>query len=228
MHAAHHGWRLQSVPCYDVCITQVYWCAWHQCRSMGCGNSGRPSAGKQACSGNIRQTRDCSKADSVNAGGADILDSMPEGVKQNKARTILQHLSEAWRCWKANIPWKVRTGWRVSHPASCRRVCLCGRRRTMSPLNLLVCGVSLVCGCSCDCCCYEMCACQWQRAAANPLFRAQVPGLPAPIENMILRYVKQKADWWTQVVRSSISSRHRGACCIPLSLMCPLLPSVTL
>jgi pre-mRNA-processing factor 8 len=32
---------------------------------------------------------------------------MPEGIKQNKARTILQHLSEAWRCWKANIPWKV-------------------------------------------------------------------------------------------------------------------------
>ena len=25
----------------------------------------------------------------------------------------------------------------------------------------------------------------------------QVPGLPAPIENMILRYVKMKADWWT-------------------------------
>ena len=37
----------------------------------------------------------------------DILDMMPEGMKQNKARTILQHLSEAWRCWKANIPWKV-------------------------------------------------------------------------------------------------------------------------
>jgi hypothetical protein len=32
---------------------------------------------------------------------------MTEGIKQNKARTILQHLSEAWRCWKANIPWKV-------------------------------------------------------------------------------------------------------------------------
>ena len=29
----------------------------------------------------------------------DILDMMPEGVKQNKARTILQHLSEAWRCF---------------------------------------------------------------------------------------------------------------------------------
>ena len=25
-----------------------------------------------------------------------------------QAKTILQHLSEAWRCWKANIPWKVR------------------------------------------------------------------------------------------------------------------------
>ena len=37
----------------------------------------------------------------------DIVDMMPEGVRQNKARTILQHLSEAWRCWKANIPWKV-------------------------------------------------------------------------------------------------------------------------
>lgn len=50
----------------------------------------------------------------------DILDMMPEGVKQNKARTILQHLSEAWRCWKANIPWKVRgrgagRGPRLSH-----------------------------------------------------------------------------------------------------------------
>jgi hypothetical protein len=29
----------------------------------------------------------------------------------------------------------------------------------------------------------------------------KVPGLPAPVENMILRYVKQKADWWTQVRR---------------------------
>ena len=25
---------------------------------------------------------------------------------KDEARTILQHLSEAWRCWKANIPWK--------------------------------------------------------------------------------------------------------------------------
>jgi pre-mRNA-processing factor 8 len=37
----------------------------------------------------------------------DIVDMMPQGVKQNKARVIMQHLSEAWRCWKANIPWNV-------------------------------------------------------------------------------------------------------------------------
>eukprot|EP00884_Botryococcus_braunii_P011285 jgi/Botrbrau1/20157/Bobra.0173s0058.1 len=74
----------------------------------------------------------------------DILDMMPTGVKQNKARTILQHLSEAWRCWKANIPWKV-------------------------------------------------------------------PGLPAPIENMILRYVKQKADWWTNVAHYNRERIRRGA-----------------
>jgi pre-mRNA-processing factor 8 len=74
----------------------------------------------------------------------DILDMMPEGIKANKARTILQHLSEAWRCWKANIPWKV-------------------------------------------------------------------PGLPAPIENMILRYVKSKADWWTNVAHYNRERIRRGA-----------------
>ncbi|KAJ8465852.1 hypothetical protein OPV22_028404 [Ensete ventricosum] len=74
----------------------------------------------------------------------DILDAMPEGIKQNKARTILQHLSEAWRCWKANIPWKV-------------------------------------------------------------------PGLPVPIENMILRYVKSKADWWTNVAHYNRERIRRGA-----------------
>lgn len=37
----------------------------------------------------------------------DILDMIPEGMKQNKSKAILQHLSEAWRCWKANIQWKV-------------------------------------------------------------------------------------------------------------------------
>ncbi|KAE7997310.1 hypothetical protein FH972_001956 [Carpinus fangiana] len=74
----------------------------------------------------------------------DVLDAMPEGIKQNKARTILQHLSEAWRCWKANIPWKV-------------------------------------------------------------------PGLPVPIENMILRYVKSKADWWTNVAHYNRERIKRGA-----------------
>ncbi len=70
----------------------------------------------------------------------DILDMMPESIKQNKAKTILQHLSEAWRCWKANIPWKV-------------------------------------------------------------------PGMPTAIENIILRYIKSKADWWTSLVLSLIPLR---------------------
>ncbi|KAK2974421.1 hypothetical protein RJ640_021277 [Escallonia rubra] len=74
----------------------------------------------------------------------DVLDAMPEGIKQNKSRTILQHLSEAWRCWKANIPWKV-------------------------------------------------------------------PGLPVPVENMILRYVKSKADWWTNVAHYNRERIRRGA-----------------
>eukprot|EP01041_Mallomonas_annulata_P005280 gene5280-10566_t len=74
----------------------------------------------------------------------DILDMMPEGVRANKARTILQHLSEAWRCWKANIPWKV-------------------------------------------------------------------PGMPSPIENMILRYVKAKADWWTNIAHYNRERIKRGA-----------------
>ncbi len=74
----------------------------------------------------------------------DILDMMPEGVKANKARTILQHLSEGWRCWKANIPWKV-------------------------------------------------------------------PGMPAPVENMILRYIKAKADWWTNIAHYNRERIKRGA-----------------
>ncbi|EMD31722.1 hypothetical protein CERSUDRAFT_100187 [Gelatoporia subvermispora B] len=73
----------------------------------------------------------------------DILDMMPESIKQNKAKTILQHLSEAWRCWKANIPWKV-------------------------------------------------------------------PGMPTAIENIILRYIKSKADWWTSaVVKKSLGRLTR-------------------
>ncbi|KAL1220606.1 Pre-mRNA-processing-splicing factor 8A [Cardamine amara subsp. amara] len=74
----------------------------------------------------------------------DIVDAMPNGVKQNKVRTIQQHLSEAWRSWKANIPWKV-------------------------------------------------------------------PGLPLPIENLILRYVKHKADWWTNVSHYNRERIRRGA-----------------
>ena len=74
----------------------------------------------------------------------DIQDMMPEGVRDNKTKTILQHLSEAWRCWKANIPWKV-------------------------------------------------------------------PGLPAPIENIILRYIKAKADWWANAAYYNRERIRRGA-----------------
>ncbi|KAI9804824.1 MAG: Pre-mRNA-processing-splicing factor 8 [Sarcosagium campestre] len=75
---------------------------------------------------------------------ADLMDMMPEGIKQNKVNTVLSHLSEAWRCWKSNIPWKV-------------------------------------------------------------------PGLPAPIENIILRYVKSKADWWISVAHYNRERIRRGA-----------------
>ena len=74
----------------------------------------------------------------------DVVDAIPEGMKETKSRVILQHLSEAWRCWKANIPWKV-------------------------------------------------------------------PGMVVPIENMILRYVKSKADWWANVTHYNRERIRRGA-----------------
>lgn len=74
----------------------------------------------------------------------DIIEMMPPGIRNTKARTINQHLSEAWRCWKSNTPWKV-------------------------------------------------------------------PGLPTPVENMIMRYVKAKADWWTNVAHFNRERIRRGA-----------------
>ncbi|CUM64486.1 uncharacterized protein PRCAT00002091001 [Priceomyces carsonii] len=74
----------------------------------------------------------------------DILDMIPKGLKQSKSRTILQHLSEAWRCWKANIPWKV-------------------------------------------------------------------PGLPEPVEKIIERYIKAKADNWISVAHYNRDRISRGA-----------------
>ncbi|KAH3674624.1 hypothetical protein WICMUC_003170 [Wickerhamomyces mucosus] len=73
----------------------------------------------------------------------DILDMIPEGIKQNKSKTILQHLTEAWRCWKANIPWKV-------------------------------------------------------------------PGLPEPIEKIIERYVKAKADGWVSAAHHNRERIMKG------------------
>lgn len=74
----------------------------------------------------------------------DILDAMPAGIRANKSRTILSHLSEAWRCWKSNTPWRV-------------------------------------------------------------------PGMPPAIEALILRYVKAKADWWTNVAHFNRERIRRGA-----------------
>ena len=39
----------------------------------------------------------------------------------------------------------------------------------------------------------------------------KVPGLPAAVENMILRYVKAKADWWTNVSHYNRERIRRGA-----------------
>ncbi|QRW13738.1 pre-mRNA-processing-splicing factor 8 [Ceratobasidium sp. AG-Ba] len=48
----------------------------------------------------------------------DILNTMPESIKQNKAKMIIQHLSKAWRWWKANIPWKSLACWSQSKTSS--------------------------------------------------------------------------------------------------------------
>ena len=76
----------------------------------------------------------------------DILDMMPESIKQNKAKTILQHLSEAWRCWKAN-----------------------SKLSSFPTFTFLL---------------------------TSYLVPWKVPGMPTAIENIILRYIKSKADWW--------------------------------
>lgn len=43
------------------------------------------------------------------------------------------------------------------------------------------------------------------------MYYFKVPGLPIPIENMILRYVKAKADWWTNTAHYNRERIRRGA-----------------
>ena len=38
-----------------------------------------------------------------------------------------------------------------------------------------------------------------------------MPGLPTAVENMILRYVKAKADWWTNTAHYNRERIRRGA-----------------
>lgn len=37
----------------------------------------------------------------------EIQNLIPEGIRGNKTKIVIQHLNEAWRCYKANIPWSV-------------------------------------------------------------------------------------------------------------------------
>ena len=64
----------------------------------------------------------------------DILDVIPEQLRKSKTKVVMQHLSEAWRCWKANVPW-------------------------------------------------------------------DVPGMPAPVKQVIIRYIQARADHWTKVTQ---------------------------
>ncbi|CAN3368761.1 pre-mRNA-splicing factor 8 [Diutina catenulata] len=73
----------------------------------------------------------------------DILEIMPPQIQQKKSRVLLQHLSEAWRCWKANVPWKV-------------------------------------------------------------------PGLPKPVEKIILRYIEAKANGWVEMTHYNRERLRRG------------------
>mmetsp|Transcript_19339 Transcript_19339/g.27230 ORF Transcript_19339/g.27230 Transcript_19339/m.27230 type:complete len:2264 (-) Transcript_19339:163-6954(-) len=74
----------------------------------------------------------------------EILSLLPDTTKINKANLILSHLSEAWRCWKANISWIV-------------------------------------------------------------------PNMPPKIEKIILKYIKQKADWWTNIAHYNRERIKKGA-----------------
>lgn len=66
----------------------------------------------------------------------DVIDMVPINLRQRTMKTILQHLIEAWRCWKANVKWNV-------------------------------------------------------------------PGMPEPINNLILKYVQKKAESWVQSAKET-------------------------
>ena len=49
----------------------------------------------------------------------------------------------------------------------------------------------------------------------------KVPGMPTAIENIILRFVKAKSDWWTSVAHYNRERIRRGA---TVDVRPPLLP----
>uniref|UniRef100_A0A915LV72 PROCN domain-containing protein n=1 Tax=Meloidogyne javanica TaxID=6303 RepID=A0A915LV72_MELJA len=189
----------------------------------------------------------------------DILDMMPEGIKQNKARVILQHLSEAWRCWKANIPWKVpglptpvenmilryvkaKADWwtnsahynreRVRRGATVdKTVCkknlgrltrLYLKSEQERQHNYLKDGPYVSAE---EAVAIYTTTVHWLESRPRVILQHlseawrcwkanipwKVPGLPTPVENMILRYVKAKADWWTNSAHDNHERVRRGA-----------------
>lgn len=45
----------------------------------------------------------------------------------------------------------------------------------------------------------------------SPVSCLQVPNMPIAVENMILRFVKAKADWWTNTAHYNRERIRRGA-----------------
>jgi PROCN (NUC071) domain-containing protein len=64
----------------------------------------------------------------------DILDMIPESIKQKKAQTILHHLSEASRCWKANSKLSFITLSLISNVISKTSVNMCFNIQRKNPI----------------------------------------------------------------------------------------------
>ncbi|SCZ95974.1 BZ3500_MvSof-1268-A1-R1_Chr8-1g09920 [Microbotryum saponariae] len=126
----------------------------------------------------------------------DILDMMPEGIKQNKSKTILQHLSEAWRCvsFESTGPTPRVYGSRF---VNMLLPSFLGDRWNVRDWRIGTGRPSLT------------------QSASGSFSEAnipwKVPGMPTAIENIILRFVKAKSDWWTSVAHYNRERIRRGA-----------------
>lgn len=73
----------------------------------------------------------------------DVLDALPAGARPDAAAAVVRHMAEAWRCWKAGVPWDValpaalrtcieryvraRADWWVRHAMAVRASIAAGR-----------------------------------------------------------------------------------------------------